>query len=227
MDDYEPYSSVNARVKMVVMTHRRNYGGLSGTERAAERRRRFVAAGLQLMGTKGVAATTLRGVAAEAGVAARYFSESFACIDDLHIAVFDEVVAEIEARGMAAIAAAPTKPKAQARAALAAVTDLLLDDRRKGRVVLIESGTSPILGPRRLADAHRLAALVGATASNAASAELVDLQLTAQYALHGVAGALTCVLSGEIDVDREYLVDRLTELLFMTINGARSPNAAV
>ncbi|TMS51146.1 TetR family transcriptional regulator [Mycobacterium sp. DBP42] len=209
------------------MTERRNYGGLTGTERAAERRRRFIAAGLQLMGTNGVAATTLRGVAAQAGVAARYFSESFACIDDLHVAVFDEIVAEIEARGMAAIAVAPDKPKAQARAALGAVTDLLLDDRRKGQIVLIESGTSPVLGPRRLAEGHRLATVVGATASNAARAELVDLQLTAQFALNGVAGALTCVFTGEIEVDREDLVERLTDLLFTTINGARSPHKPV
>jgi hypothetical protein len=72
-----------------------------------------------------------------------------------------------------------------------------------------------------------LATVVGATAGNAASTDLVDLQLTAQFALNGVAGALTCVLAGEIDIDREDLVDRLTDLLFTTINGARCPQTAV
>jgi hypothetical protein len=132
--------------------------------------------------TGGTAATILRGVAALSGVAARYFSESFASIEELQVAAFDQITAEVEAQAMAAIAAASGGPKAQARAALGAVTDLLLDDR-----------------------------------------QLLDIPLTAQFVLNGVAGALTAVLTGEINTDRGYLVDRLTDLLFTTINGVRSP----
>jgi AcrR family transcriptional regulator len=205
------------------MTGPRTYGGRSATDRIVERRKRFMAAGLELMGTKGIAATTLRGVAALSGVAARYFSESFDSIEELHVAVFDQITAEVEAQGMAAIAAASGGPKGQARAALGAVTDLLLDDRRKGRIILIESASSLALGRRRLAEAQRFAALVRAVASNAAHAELLDIPLTAQFVLNGVAGALTAVLTGEINTDRGYLVDRLTDLLFTTINGVRSP----
>jgi len=200
------------------MTAPRIYGGRSGDDRIAERRAKFLAAGLELMGTKGVAATTLRGVATLSGVAARYFAESFATIDDLHVAVFNEIAAEIEANGLAAIAGTTGGPRAQARAALGAVTDLLLDDRRKGRVVLIESASSPVLGPRRLAEGIRFGTLVSAAASNAASAELLDIQLTAQFVNSGVAGVLISVLTGEIEIDRDYLVDRLTDLLFLTIN---------
>jgi len=208
---------------MVPMTGPRIYGGRSGDDRMAERRTKFVAAGLELMGTKGVAATTLRGVATLSGVAARYFAESFASIEDLHVAVFNEIAAEIEAQGLAAIAATPGGPKAQARAALGAVTDLLLDDRRKGRIVLIESGSSPALGPRRLAEGIRFGTLISMAATNAASAELLDIKLTAQFVNSGVAGVLISVLTGEIDIDRDYLVDRLTDLLFITINTAPAP----
>ncbi|MEZ0052421.1 AcrR family transcriptional regulator [Mycobacterium sp. MAA66] len=200
------------------MTGPRTYGGRSGIDRIAERRGRFVAAGLELMGTKGIAATTLRGVAALSGVAARYFAESFGSIEELHVAVFDQITNEIESQGMAAIAAAPARPRAQARAALSTVIDLLLDDRRKGQIILIESASSATLGRRRLAEAHHFATLIGIVAKNAANAELLDIQLTAQYVLHGVAGALTAVFTGEIDIEREHLVDRLTDLLFTTIN---------
>lgn len=68
------------------MSGARQYGGLSGADRIADRRRRFVAAGLDLMGTRGIPATTLRGVAERSGLAARYFAESFPTIEDLHVA---------------------------------------------------------------------------------------------------------------------------------------------
>jgi len=177
------------------------------------------------MGTKGIAATTLRSVAASTGLAARYLAESFPTIADLHVAVFDEIVAEVESRGMAAIARPAANTYHRARAALAAVTSVVLDDPRKGRIVLIESASSPTLGHRRIAEARRIAALVGHVARNTAGvdAELLDLQITTQFVIGGVGEALTAVLLGEIETERDHLVDRLTDLLFVTLNGARQP----
>src|SRR3546814_9800124 len=81
----------------------RRYGGASAEERAAERRSRLLAAGLELMGTRGLVGATVRGVAEEAGVAARYFYESFPTVDDLHLAVFDEIAQEALVRSLAAL----------------------------------------------------------------------------------------------------------------------------
>lgn len=205
----------------------RHYGGLSGADRIAERRRRFVAAGLDLMGTKGIPATTLRGVAERAGLAARYFAESFPSIEDLHIAVFDDIVAELEERGLAAIADTDGGPRERSRAALAVLTDIVLTDQRKGRVILIESASSPALGPRRLAEAQRFAAIVAGLSGSATVPRPIDLQLAAQFVIGGVAETLTAVLVGAIAVDREHLIDMLNDLLFAALRGVRAQAGAV
>ncbi|QPG72200.1 TetR/AcrR family transcriptional regulator [Mycolicibacterium mucogenicum DSM 44124] len=200
---------------------------MSGADRVADRRRRFIAAGLELMGTKGIPATTLRGVAEQAGLAARYFAESFPTIEDLHIAVFDEIVAELEERGLAAIADTDGGPRARSRAALGALADLLLTDARKGRVVLIESGSSPVLGPRRLAEAQRFAGIVAGLNESGSELRPLDLQLAAQFVIGGVGETLTAVLVGAITVDRDDLIDMLNDLLFAALRGVRTTAGAV
>jgi len=205
----------------------RRYGGLSGADRIAERRRRFVAAGLDLMGTKGIPATTLRGVAERAGLAARYFAESFPSIEDLHIAVFDDIVAELEERGLAAIADTDGGPRARSRAALAVLTDIVLTDQRKGRVILIESASSPALGVRRLAEAQRFAGIVAGLTGSAAGLRPLDLRLAAQFVIGGVGETLTAVLVGAIAVDREHLIDMLNDLLFASLRAVRATAEAV
>ncbi len=209
------------------MSGSRQYGGLSGADRIAERRRRFVAAGLELMGTRGIAATTLRGVAEEAGLAARYFAESFPTIEDLHIAVFDSIVAEVEERGLAAIAETQGEPRAQSRAALGALAEVLLTDRRKGRIALIESVSSTALGPRRLSEAQRFAGIVAGLSGAATDPHPLDLRLAAQFVIGGVAETLTAVLVGEITDNREHLIDMLNDLLFASLRAVRTPADAI
>lgn len=219
--------SVNACVKIGGVSGARHYGGMSGADRIAERRRRFVAAGLELMGTRGIATTTLRGVAEEAGLAARYFAESFPTIEDLHLAVFDTIVDEVEERGLAAIAATEGDQRARSRAALSVLADVLLTDQRKGRIALIESVSSPALGPRRLAEAQRFAGIVAGLSGSGTDARPLDLQLAAQFVIGGVAETLTAVLVGAIGVDREHLIDRLNDMLFASLRGIRANASAV
>ena len=165
------------------------------------------------MGTGGIAATTVRGVAEAAGLAPRYLAESFPTIEDLHVAVFERIADEIETTCLAAIAQAPDAPRAQARAALATLTDMMLGDRRKGRVMLIESASSPALGPHRRAGARRFAAILSGLARGPGE-ELLDDRLAAHFVIGGVSESLAAVLAGEVDAERDQLVDRLTDLLF-------------
>ena len=209
------------------MSGARQYGGLSSADRIADRRRRFVAAGLDLMGTKGIPATTLRGVAERSGLAARYFAESFPTIEDLHIAVFDEIVAELEERGLAAIADTDGGPRTRSRAALGSLVDLVLTDPRKGRVILIESASSAALGPRRLAEAQRFAGIVAGLSGSATDPRPLDLRLAAQFVIGGVGETLTAVLVGAITVEREYLIDMLNDLLFASLRAVRTTSGAV
>lgn len=214
---------------MVPMTEgARRYGGQDAAERAAERRARLVAAGLDLMGERGIGATTVRGVAEASGLAARYFYESFEGIEALQVAVFDAIAAEAAERAIAALAAAADDPAARVRAVLGEMVDLFLDDPRKGRVVLIDSVTSPVLGPRVLQESSRFAGMVAATASSGDPAAAADdlpvaLRLTAQFLIGGVAQAIGAVLRGEIAADRDQLVDVLVARFLAVVQGLALP----
>ena len=203
----------------------RRYAGRAGAERVAERRTRLLDAGLELLGTRGVAGTSVRGIAEASGLAARDFYESFASIEELQVAVFEAIGTEAAERAITALAAAPGDDVQRTRAVLAAMVDLALDDPRKGRIALVESITSPALGPLVLDQSRRFAGMLAATASSgdpAGSADglPVDLRLRAQFLIGGVAHTLGAVLQGDLDVERERLVDVLVDL-FVTVNAGR------
>lgn len=200
----------------------RRYGGVSAEERVAQRRARLIEAGLDVMGTRGIAALTVRGLAEETGLAARYVYESFPSLDDLQLAVFDRIAEEALHRSFAALASVPAGEDgdtrtARTRAVLAEMVDLLLEDPRKGRVLLVEASSSPVLGPRVLAEARRFAGFVAATASSGDplgdSEQLpADVRVAAQFLIGGMGSAVGAVLQGDITMSREQLVDVLVRL---------------
>ncbi len=66
----------------------RIYAGREFDERLAERRQKFVEAGIRLFGTVGYHAVTVRVLVAEAGLVNRYFYESFDSIEEVLIASY-------------------------------------------------------------------------------------------------------------------------------------------
>jgi AcrR family transcriptional regulator len=221
----------------------RQYGGVAAEDRVAERRARFLAAGLEVMGTRGIARTTVRGVVEEAGLAARYFYESFAGIEELQVAVFDEIAREAAQRALDAVLdrsddgrradgrradGEEARRSEGTRAVLAEMVDLMLEDPRKGRIAVVESISSPVLGPRVHEESRRFAGMLAATASggdpNAGSDGLpLELRLTAQFLIGGVAHAFSAALQGEVAVDRERVVDVLTDLFVAVDRGVIRP----
>lgn len=209
-------------------TGSRVYGGVTAEERAAERRARYLEAGLELMGTRGVAAMTVRGVVEESGLAARYFYEGFAGIEALQLAVFDEIAEEAATRAVAAVAQEPDDMTARTRAVLAEMVDLMLGDPRKGRVALVESVASPVLGPRVLEESRRFAGMLAATASSGdPSAESdalpAELRVIAQFLIGGVGHTLGAALHRHIAIQRDQLVDVLVEL-FVRVYASLRPS---
>lgn len=81
----------------------RSYGGESQDERDARRRKQLLDAGLEVFGTEGFRAATVRGVCAEAHVADRNFYENFASLEELLIAVHRRSVEELLEKVVAAI----------------------------------------------------------------------------------------------------------------------------
>ena len=73
----------------------RPYGGVSASERLAVRRQKLLDAGLELFGTRGIAATGVGDICDQAGLTKRYFYESFQTIDELAVAVFDQVTGRL------------------------------------------------------------------------------------------------------------------------------------
>jgi AcrR family transcriptional regulator len=115
----------------------RRYGGKTSEERRGERRGRLLAAGHDLFGTRGYAATTIPAICAEAGLATRYFYESFASREELFLALYDELAARVRDEVEAAVAAAPREIAAMAAAGVAAA-ERAYADTRVARIVLLE-----------------------------------------------------------------------------------------
>src|ERR1700738_4694254 len=138
----------------------RPYGGVSADDRLAERRRRLLDAGLELFGTRGIAATTIADVCAQAGLTKRYFYESFATIDELAGAVFGEVTTRLVEQVSPAIAAGGG---GDPRPALSLSLRAVLGDRRLARLLGAEART-PALAKRQAAFGNRAVELWFATA---------------------------------------------------------------
>ncbi len=87
----------------------RTYGGESAEVRLARQRRQFMDAGLELFGTVGYRATTVRMLCKQAGLTDRYFYKTFADTEDLLAAVYTESLDQIQAEVITAINAAASK----------------------------------------------------------------------------------------------------------------------
>lgn len=114
----------------------RPYRGVSAAERQRDRRERLLAAGLELFGTQGIAATRVEDVCAAAGLTKRYFYESFGSLDELVLAVVEDVLADLTAKVVPAIAQGGWR---NPQPALSVFVDALLADPRVVRLLVVET----------------------------------------------------------------------------------------
>jgi AcrR family transcriptional regulator len=200
----------------VTRAHTGVYRGISAEDRRAERRRRLIDAAIDVIGTEGWSATTVRGVCQRAGLTPRFFYESFADLDTLAVAVFDEIVDAVTGRVLDAITAAPREPRAQAEAAIGTFVRAVTDDPRKARVIFIEALGNEALMKRRLATIRTMARIIAAQ-SRAAYAPLpVDdtfIDLSATVLAGGVTELLITWLQGDLRIAREQLIDDAVTLV--------------
>jgi AcrR family transcriptional regulator len=192
----------------------RPYGGISGGERLAVRRQKLLDAGLELFGTRGIAATSIGDVCDEAGLTKRYFYESFATIDELAVAVFDQVTGRLAEQIVPAIIAGGGRDP---RPALTAHSAAVLGDPRIVRLLVVESRTAA-LAERRARFARRAVELWFGFTSG--PDEVVDPVL--RLRAYGYAGAIAEVwlasVQGELDLTAEQVIDELVDL-FHRISG--------
>ncbi|MFC7500485.1 TetR/AcrR family transcriptional regulator [Nocardioides sp. CPCC 206347] len=128
----------------------RLWQGQTPDAREADRRHRLVEAGLELVGTQGVAAMTMRAACREASVGPRYFYELFATREELLEAVYDETVDRIREPILAAVATAAEGDGqiAAIRTAFTTAVAVVESDPRLGRILFRESAADDTLRPR-------------------------------------------------------------------------------
>ena len=201
-------------VGMAEISSARPYRGVQAGERLAERRSRLLAAGLDLLGSdrQDISELTVRGVCRRAGLASRYFYESFADKDEFIGAVFDWVVAELAATTQAAVAAVPAHE--QTRAGMANIVGTMADDARVGRLLFSTRLANSVLARKRAELGGLFAMLSGRHAVDVLRAPANDsVKAGAHFAVGGVGQTLSAWLAGNVALSPDQLVDQLTALL--------------
>ncbi len=193
----------------------RLYRGISASDRRARRRERFLEAGLELFGTRGYAATSIRAVSATASLNSRYFYESFTSREDLLFAIYQGIIGDIASRAALAVAAADTVED-KARAGLRVGWTTLTEDPRKARIVAFEVvGVSDRLERLRRQNRHALADLTVQGALSVAPKDIklrLDPVLTARALMGGVVEVLADWLNGDVDASVDEVVEHFTRL---------------
>jgi AcrR family transcriptional regulator len=212
----------DGRVSVASAQPERIWAGTTLAARRAARRERLLAAGLDLLGTQGAAAVTVRSVCRHAQLTDRYFYENFADRAELLLAVFDEVAAQAAAALVSAAAAAGDEEQA-ARAAVEAFIDLLTDDPRMGRVLLVEPLTDIVLGTRGIALAPMFAQIIRAQLGQLGAADGADSRaaLVATAMVGALANLFIRWLDGSETASRDELVEFCVQLLVTTAPLAR------
>jgi AcrR family transcriptional regulator len=191
-------------------TSARPYGGVDAADRLASRRARLLEAGLDLLGSDDAAELTVRGVCRQAGVAARYFYESFADKDEF--VVFDSVIAGLAFTTQSAVDAAP--PEEQTRAGMTNIVRTIGGDRRVGRLLFSVQLANAVLARKRVESNALFAMLSGRHAGNALQVPQNDrITAAAHFVVGGVAQTISAWLSGDVRLKPDQLVDQLTSLV--------------
>ncbi len=196
------------------------WNGLSTEQRQRERRQLLIEAAFELLATEGSSGTTVRAVCSEARLNPRYFYESFTDLDELVVAVYDEVFRQLQRRVAAAVAVAADDDDAM-RASVEATVDFVDEDRRRGRVLYIEALGNEALNVRRVQTGAGLVDLVQ-QAHSRRDGEAHDPRigkLGAAVLVGGFSELLVAWLDERIDLTAAELVDDATAV-FLAIRDA-------
>lgn len=189
----------------------RTWAGTTLTDRRTARRRLLLDTGLELLGTGGGAAVSVRAVCRSARLTERYFYESFADRDELVVAVYEEVVTEAHRALVDAVGSSAPDPRLRAQTAVAAFVRMILGDPRKGRVLLLAPLADPTLSRRGVERLPMFAALVREQLADRIAED--DREMTATALVGALANLFSAYLAGTLEVDRERLTAHCVRLV--------------
>lgn len=188
------------------------YAGIQAPERRADRRHRFLEAGLDLLTCEPAAVLTVRGVCKEAGLAARYFYESFTDLDELTAQVYDGAIGRLATTTQAAVDAAELPEKTAA--GISNIVQAVVDDPRIGRLLFSNNPVNAVIAQRRTAAGELFAALSGQHMhTNYGLADDQSVRAAAYFAVGGVNQTLAAWVSGQLRLTPDELVETLARLL--------------
>jgi AcrR family transcriptional regulator len=187
----------------------RPYRGVQASARLAQRRHRFIEAGLDLLGGQtDPDELTVRAICARSGLSARYFYESFTDKVRFAEAVIDSVVARLAATTQAAVAMAP--PAERTRAGFTNLIGAIAEDPRVGRLLFGPHVSKTALRKRT----QLFTALSGEHIQAALRVGVSDrLTATANFVVGGVRQAITAWLGGEVQLSVAEFVDLLVDIV--------------
>lgn len=193
------------------MTQLRPYRGVAAPQRLAERRHRFLQAGLDLLG-ESHDELTVRAICRKSGIATRHFYEAFADKDAFVATVFDSVIDEIATSTQAAVAAVP--PPEQNRTGITNLVRTIGDDARIGKLLFDPQLSNTVLVRKRAELGGFFAVLAGQHTQAVLGREDSDqIKAIAHFIVGGVSQTLHGWLAGTIALSRDELIDLLTALL--------------
>ncbi|MDT7729406.1 MAG: hypothetical protein QOI21_5982 [Actinomycetota bacterium] len=190
-------------------TPSRTWAGTTLDDRKAARRAQLLETGLDLLGTEGPAAVSVRAVCRHAKLTERYFYESFTDREELVLAVYEHVGA-LAHRALAEAVQEASDPAASAEAAVVSFVELMVDDPRKGRILLLAPMTDPALSQRGVELLPAFAELVRGQLS---SGDDLERQMVAIGLVGALGNVFIAYLNGSLKVSRERLVSHCVRLV--------------
>lgn len=196
MTDASKAVAKKAATKKAAAVTGRRYRGVSEEARQAERRQRFVEAGLTVFGSRGYHNSTVRSICAEAGLTERYFYESFSNSEDLLCVVYDYTNQRIRERILATLMDSPREPSAIAYATLEAFLTIMRDDPRMAQILFVEVlGVSERVDARYRASVENFAQLMQQMIAPLLDAETLPAPLQPDMLSVAMLGSVITVVS--------------------------------
>lgn len=201
------------------MSIHRPYRGVSADVRREQRRAALLEAALDLLGSED-ADISVRKVCTRARLTQRYFYESFTNLDELQLALLNQIAEEIAFEGAAALADHdPVDLYDACRAAFDGAYSAFEDDPRKANAaLLVASGTTGLTEARRrivLSYAEAMAAFFAKEYGDAVDAPRGRVALL--YAVGGALEVTHAVLNGDVELSHDELSDTVGRLLASSI----------
>ncbi|GAB2677490.1 TetR/AcrR family transcriptional regulator [Nocardia goodfellowii] len=207
------------------------YRGTSTEERREDRRRRLLDAALDIIGTQGISALTVRGLCEQARVGPRFFYEAFPDLDTLAAELLREIQDSALARARTAVANTTGAAADRIRAGVAALITDLTDDPRRAKLVFAAAYGNEALMRTRFAGMHRVAEVIieqTRLVLDLPAGQDTAVATVAQLITGGAAELVLAWIDGHLPVDQPTLINLLADYAIDMIDrlsavGARLP----